>query len=220
MRGRTRNWFAAVAWVILLGTSSRVSKAEAIPPTYPYRYETSGTIGSEGVSGSPVISFRAVDDAQLAGIFSLGEFVTGYPNSGTTTYANTSFQIDFTLQDFGKIRFTGVLNGSVDIDGKSSVVATFDLSHAIMVSGPGAQEAEAFLIQIARLNEGRTLTLTAPCKDCGVTRILAQATPTPEPASIAFFAAAFGGLALLGHRGRGSSRRPGAPPPGNPALPS
>lgn len=212
MRGRTRNWFAAVAWIILLGTSSRVAKAEAIPPTYPYRYETTGSIGSEGVSGAPVISFRPVDDAQLSGIFSLGEFVTTYPNSGTTTYTNTPFAIEFFLQDFGKINFTGVLNGSVNIDGQSSVIATFDNSHAIMTSGPGAKEAEAFLIQIARLNENRTLTLTSPCKDCGVTRVLALATPTPEPGTIALFASAFGGLALFRHRRKGArSSRAGVP---------
>lgn len=207
MRGRTSYWFAAVACVILHGTG-RESKAEAIPPSYPYHYETTGSIGNQGVSGTPIISFNPVTDAPLAGTLSLGEFVVTYPNSGTTTYNNTPFSINFALEGYGSVDFTGVLNGSVDIEGKSSVIATFNNTHAIMLSGPAPAEIEAFFISLAKLNENRSLVLSAPCDNCGVTRVLALATPTPEPATIGFFAAAFGGLALLRRRRKGS----GGPP--------
>jgi hypothetical protein len=77
-------------------------------------YTTTGSIGTTGISGSPIVSFQGVTDGSLTtGMpFDLGTLVVTPPVSGPwPTYNEAPFQINFTVD---------TVNGSPVMSGQTS----------------------------------------------------------------------------------------------------
>jgi hypothetical protein len=104
-----------IAFLVITLTSDPTLQANPIHATY----STSGTIGTAGLSGTPVFSFQGVSDRTLTTgqPFDLGQFVTtGPPSASGTTYVNTPFHITFTVQTLNGVATSP--NGSpVVLDG-------------------------------------------------------------------------------------------------------
>jgi len=63
-------------------------------------FSTSGTVGSAGVTGPQVLTFKGAENAKLVvgEDFTLGEFVVSRPPGGPmTTYSSTPFSIGFSV---------------------------------------------------------------------------------------------------------------------------
>ena len=72
--------------------------AQASPLAVNETFSSFGTIGTQGITGAPVVSFQGVDAGSLTTgtPFTLGQFVVGAQAPGTsTTYLNTPFEIVF-----------------------------------------------------------------------------------------------------------------------------
>jgi hypothetical protein len=198
--------------VIALGLAAWTA-SEASADTI-INYSTSGTVESTGVVGDPVISFNSVKSASFnaPSAFSLGEFqVAGLQPGSTTTYTNTPFEITYLTNQVNgaapspnetPIQIHGLLNGTITGDNQSNVTATFDAS-----SIPQFQTG-LYANTLTVLNSPLSLV---PNSAGGLTTAQAQivttsnASPIPEPTTIALFLTTLAGLGLR-HRLR--ARRP------------
>jgi hypothetical protein len=64
-------------------------------------YNTTGSIGSQGITGNPVVSFRGVEDGSLTtgNRFALGQLVINpLPDGVRTDYRDTPFEIQFSAK--------------------------------------------------------------------------------------------------------------------------
>jgi hypothetical protein len=215
-------------------TSSASAADQATTPASPVlSYNTVGsTIGTTGVSGTPLVTFVPVTGSFMSpSSLSFGAFQVAAPTSGTTTYTNTPFSIEMTATGVNgqslitpsagssadtagtsttglspnesPIMLTGVLNGSVSASNQSSVVATFD---------PLAKSAFQTGLYTNTLSQPDSpLHLVPSTTNGGLTSVQAPlvtqttvSNPVPEPSSVAVFAAAIAGLAA--HRWRARRR--------------
>src|SRR5947208_872832 len=111
-----------MGWSLMLVS---VATAAASPIAVAETFQTSGTVGTEGVSGSPVVSFHGVDAGSLTTgtPFDFGQFVAApAPGGESTTYVQTPFQILFETRTIDgaapapnatPIAIKGWLNGTV-----------------------------------------------------------------------------------------------------------
>jgi hypothetical protein len=201
MRSKIRQWTGLSCTVMVLGLIAPATVAQASPLV---NYSTSGTIDSDGITGTPVISFNSVVSSSFASpsSFSLGDFqVAPLPDGQTATYTNTPFHItllvnsvDGTEPDPNEtpIQVSGVLNGTVTGGNQSHVVATFD-----PITNPD------FLTGIFSNTLSITdspLTLVPSTTNMGQTSAQAFLTstpaPIPEPTTIALFLTAMAGLGV------------------------
>ncbi len=182
------------------------SKAESLNSLI--NYSTSGSIDTAtGVNGPGVISFNSVMDGTFSApsSLSLGSFqMAGLPAGVSTTYTNTPFTITYLTNSINGVMPTtsnpivlkGVLNGTVTGGNQSGVTATFSTSPPITFNTGGLQNSLQIL--------GETLALVPSTTNGGLTTAQAEiattgslsGVPVPEPATIAVFVMAFGGLGL------------------------
>lgn len=204
-RGWTGPRMAVVALGIVLAATPATTRAAALPPTSINDYNTSGTIKPSAgtVSGTNVISFNSVATGSFLApsAFGLGEFlVSALPVGVSTTYTNTPFEISYIAQKVNgetpannetPITITGVLNGTVTGPNQSSVVATFDpISNDEFRTGDYLNKlaiSGSVLLVPSSNNGGRTTAQAT---------LIASASPVPEPATVAIFAAAIAGYGL------------------------
>ena len=214
---------SAVALALAVGAASGARGDTISNPIFDYT--TSGSIDtSAGIAGTNVISFDSISAPVAAASatgttpnneitapsnLSLGNFVVAaLPKGQSTTYTNTPFKISFIDQMINgaapevngtPIVLTGVLNGKITGAGQSSVTATFDKTDASVFQTGNFQDSLKVLDSPLSLvpatdNAGQTtaqahLNATyAPQSPGGVN--------TPEPAPIALFLTAIGGLGL------------------------
>ena len=123
-----RNGMRFLALVALLSAiGHRTSVASGIIANI--EYSTTGTIGTEGMTGSPVISFQGVDDGALTTggtPFKLGDFFVSQPEGGsTTTYDFTPFNMTLTVK---------AING-VALDSPKSVPILIELIGRVTGNG-------------------------------------------------------------------------------------
>jgi len=165
-------------------------------------YDTSGLVGTTGISGTNAIRFEPISKGSFTApsSLSLGTFVvSALPDGETTTYNHTPFAMSFAIKTVDGVNvaaapalltITGFLNGTLTGSNLSTVIAQFDpIPDNRIVLGP---DLEVFV------------TLPSPQRTLGPATTLggqssaeAFVTPktiVPEPTSIALFAAVAAGL--------------------------
>jgi hypothetical protein len=150
MRKRKNStWTGLPTVVMALGLVTGTTSVVKADPTVTY--DTSGAVGTTGITGSNVISFVPITFNSSTGgssttpssntfdapsNFSLGYFQVGQLDPGvTTTYNNTPFSLTLHFDSVNgatptpnatPITISGVLNGTVSGSDVSSVTATFN----------------------------------------------------------------------------------------------
>jgi hypothetical protein len=176
-----------------VSTTDTVAATAAKAPTtvvvsgINHTYSTSGTINTDGITGTNVISFNPVASGSFAAPSSvgLGEFVVStLPAGSQTVYNNTHFSLLYNPVSVAgtplpagatPITITGELNGTIT-GSQSSVKATFDPISSPVFSANSGQ----YLSTLSILNNPLDLV---PASAGGRTTIQAQVvTTTPSPA--------------------------------------
>ena len=169
-----------------------------------HTYSTSGTILSDGITGSGVISYDPVSTGSYLApsAVGLGEFVVSTLPAGTsTTYNNTHFSLIYQPVTIDGVTFpvgaspvtlTGELNGTIT-GNQSTVVATFDPIKSPVFTANGT-----FLSTLSVTNNPLNLV---PASAGGSTTVQAQVStsgpvPAPEPTTMAILATALVGFGL------------------------
>jgi hypothetical protein len=211
----------------LAASAAGVGRADSItaPTSALIAYETSGTIGTTGVTGDPTaVTFTPLIGASFMSpsTLDLGQFQAKALAAGqTVTYDNTPFDIKFKVDNVNNatgavtpnqtpIDIKGVLNGTLIGPNQSSVKATFDAPGASVASSTDPT-AYSFLTGLYT----NTLKLSdnpqsiVPSSTFGgvsttqavLNTVLTPASPAPEPSTVVVFAVAIAGLGLR-HRVR------------------
>jgi hypothetical protein len=207
---RTRGWTgfrAAVLALGLLAWSAPHAAADAMTQDNILQYSTAGAVGNTGFTGSNVISFVPVKDAQVdtSSNISLGYFqVAGLSPGQSTSYHDTPFTLTLVPSGFNStdvndtpITISGHLNGSVTGPFQSGVQASFDPIANATFNLPGGKGKldllpnSSELLVPSSVNNGQT-TLQAHVTISGNP----SPTPAPEPSTIALFLSTVGGLGL------------------------
>jgi PEP-CTERM motif len=201
---------ATLALAFAFGADPKVEAATV----QTYAYNTSGSIS--GPSGDVPITYDPQATTSMLttpGSVNLGEFVTNpLPTTASLTYNNTPFTILLNVGAFNpndsftppinsfEYQISGTLNGTINGDGTSSMMAT-----VTSITGVGSSSTPPFPIsEFTIAAQG----IAAPNGSSqGITMLTGQVlvagdppplglgspTPTPEPSTIAVF-----GLALAG----------------------
>lgn len=126
---------------LILGLILALNCATAVvagPLSVHETFSTSGTVGTTGIMGTPVVTFQGVDSgAMITGVpFSLGQFVVAFPSGGaSTSYDGTPFEIAYRTETVEggmptpnqtPVVLHGWLYGKVGGDGLPRLIATFD----------------------------------------------------------------------------------------------
>jgi len=168
-------------------------------------YNTSGVVGTTGVSGLNVISFVPVSNStlQTSSSLSLGTFVVSPLNTGeTTVYNHTPFAISYATKSVNGIdvsatqpllTLTGFFNGQVTGSDQSNVVATFD-----PITDPTFQLTPDLTGFLSLPSPQRTLVPSTTFNGQSTAEgfIVVKAAPVPEPTTIALLVMAGVGVGL------------------------
>ena len=186
-----RTLLALTLGLILAGTAARDVQAS------PIAYNTLGTVTAPAGASNAIMftgNTGAFDPVNPASI-NLGTFMLSNPTTPSTSYVNNPFEIIAFTSPQQSVKFSGVLNGMVgSAIPKPSVTAT--LTSIAQYGNMGLPFNVAPTL-------GTPMNLNLTNTNSSVALVIA-ASPVPEPASIAVFAAALGGLGLW--RGRRSAR--------------
>jgi hypothetical protein len=204
----SRVWMTATALVLGLAGMAQASSSPSQSAKVLMSYATSGAIDTNGVTGTPVVSFNSVPSGQFTtpSSFSLGEFmVAALPSGVTTTYADTPFSITYLVNSVdGKsvdpsttpIVLTGKINGSVTGASQSDLMVSFDQKPIPEFLTNGYSNT--------LVNLDSNLTLVPSTTNGGRTTaqslMVVSPVPVPEPASIMIFG--LGAAGLVWHRRR------------------
>ena len=173
-------------------------------------YNTSGLIGSSGVTGTNVISFVPVSANSFTApsTLSLGTFVVAaLPTGQTTTYNHTPFAVSFGITTVNGVNVaaspplltvTGFLNGLLSGSNRSTVIAVFDpIANSNIKVGPD------FFVNLSLPSPQRTLVpSTTSGGQSTAEGFVTLFHETPEPTAIALFIVAGAGLGLVRLRRR------------------
>lgn len=168
-------------------------------------YNTSGIVGTTGISGKSVINFVPVSNSgvQTSTSLSLGTFVVSALDPGqTTTYNHTPFAISYATRTVNGtdvsasqplLTLTGFLNGQVTGSDQSNVVATFD-----PISDPSFKLTPNLTGFLSLPSPQRTLvpSTTFGGQSTAEGFVTVRAQPIPEPGTIALLVVAGAGIGL------------------------
>ena len=199
-----------VAAMLALSVAASPRSAEASGMTSSIEFSTSGTIGSTGMIGPQVVSYRGTADGTLSTnipIGSLGEFVVQpVPAGQTTTYNRTPFDIVVALKSVNGIPATapapieikGWLYGTVSGEGSSNLGYILNYAPPLYPSivAPFQIGNTLYRLDQVDLVDGRLRT----AQNGAVTEFPAMLNTTevvPEPTILTMFGASMG-LLLLG----------------------
>ena len=173
-------------------------------------YNTSGLIGSSGVTGTNVISFVPVSANSFTApsTLSLGTFVVAaLPTGQTTTYNHTPFAVSFGITTVNGVNVaanppvltvTGFLNGLLSGSNRSTVIAVFD-----PIANPNIKVGPDFFVNLSLPSPQRTLVpSTTSGGQSTAEGFVTLFHETPEPTAIALFIVAGAGLGLVRLRRR------------------
>ncbi len=197
----SRQWTGLRTSVLALGLLAWT--ASVVQASSRVTYSTVGSnIDPTGVTGTPAISFSSVDHGlfNAPSAFSLGDFqIASLPDGQTTTYKDTPFHITFLVHQINgntpepnqtPITLNGTLNGTLTGADQSRVVATFDTTNN-HVFNTGVWSNTLKILD-------NPLSLVPSTTNHGHTSAQAHldpnATPVPEPTSIAMFLMTLAGL--------------------------
>lgn len=167
-------------------------------------YDTSGLVGTTGITGTNVISFVPVSKNSFTApsTLSLGTFVVSALADGqTTTYNHTPFAMSFAIKTVNGINvaavpqlltLTGFLNGTVTGSNLSTVIAQFDpVTDGTIVLGPEMS------VVLSLPSPQRSLVPSTTFGGQSTAEAFVQPfVKTPEPGVIALFAVAGAGLGV------------------------
>jgi hypothetical protein len=209
-----RSMVNLISAALLLGCVGP-TRADPLRPTITY--DTSMTIGAQGITGTPVVGFQGISGGTVLspiptqpGAFAdpipagygsdipLGEFTLTMPPAGTTTtYRDTPFRMTFTVDSVGgapgahpsSFTVQGVLNGTIGNPGAS------DLKAAYIVLSTGTRflpDFEAGGFATSRLNFVLTIPDNLSSLEGSATPVsgvLVSAESAPEPSTLWIFLA-------------------------------
>jgi hypothetical protein len=202
-----------LALLCLLGVSWSCS-AEAAPMQASMTFGSTGTIGTQGLTGTPAVAFRGIENGLFTSSdqFSIGEFVVNPASAGSVSrYDKAPFEIDLNIGQVNgsaptpnaPIRIFGNLSGTVSAAGPSSLSASFE--DVIMPTWPPIPPEYANPVQIGDLTlhtlmEFGGVPLNAA--NGGTTPVQARidAYPAPEPATAIIFLLLFAAAARIRRR--------------------
>lgn len=174
-------------------------------------YNTTGLIGSSGVTGTNVISFVPVSANSFTApsTLSLGTFVVAaLPTGQTTEYNHTPFSVTFGITTVNGINVaadpplltvTGFLNGLLSGSNRSTVIAVFN-----PIANPKIQVGPHLSLEVGLPSPQRTLvpSTTSGGQSTAEAFVLLHVVNTPEPAAFALWAVAGMSLSLVRLRRR------------------
>lgn len=191
----------------LLGWSTPRAWASATASTNLLEYSVAGQIDQTGISGSNVISFVPVQNATIdpTSNLPLGSFqVAPLPTGQSTTYTNTPFSLTIDPTMFNGTTMTetpltvhGHLNGAVSGRYQSSVQVTFDpITQGSFALGGGTSTLSVLQNDHKLLVPSSAGGITTLEGQLASTGLSPDASPVPEPSTIALFLSTVGGLGL------------------------
>lgn len=226
MRKTRGCWTGLRASVVAFGlVASAVGVSRADPMTSTLlAYETSGSVGTTGVTGDPTaVSFTPLIGAssESPSSLSLGAFQTKALDAGqTVSYDNTPFAIKFQVDNVNNgtgpvvpnetpLSITGVLNGTLTGPSQSTVTATFDAPSKSLASDPTAYAFATGLYTNTLKIADNPLSIVPSTTDNGMTTAqgnlntyFTATAPVPEPSTVLIFAATIAGLVARRRLGR------------------
>ena len=203
-------FLALVALLCTIG--HRPSEASGIIASI--EYTTTGTIGTDGMAGSPVISFQGVDDGRLTTggtPFKLGDFFVSMPEPGTTTkFDHTPFTLTFTaksvdglaLPDLNPISLNGSLIGSIGEDGQANILYYSD-GYGYIPEKPPLFPTNfppfemGKLLNFLSIDEGRITESRFVYGSTSLYAAIESAEVVPEPSTAAIFVCLVSSLMLV-----------------------
>lgn len=184
-------------WALALGLALVGGFAGPAQATPIYNYRTIGQVSVPDGGQPGVVFYDGLSSSSVEppGPVDLGTFkVSTLANTTNATYSNVPFEIIAMSGSNAGSRITGVINGAF---GPSA--ANPGLTATIQAISPYGANPLPFNLQFP-LNTPLTLALPTDSA-AGQTALTGVApAPVPEPASIAVFACALGGLGLWRHR--------------------
>ena len=206
----TRGWtglrLAAIALGLLTWSTPR-AQADATTSNNLLEYSVAGQIDNSGVTGSNVISYVPVQNAIIdpTSNLPLGSFqVAPLPTGQKTTYDNTPFSLTIDPTGFNgttmnetPLKVSGHLNGTVTGKFQSSVQVTFDpIANGSFALGAGTSTVSVLQDDHKLLVPSSAGGITTLEGQLASTGLSPDASPVPEPSTIALFLSTVGGLGL------------------------